>query len=132
MIKTKENKNMAENKKEIEKENKLELIDEKIEIEFDKFSINDFELMYGLIKWCDSYTRDSRLIFHLLKDFLSFMISIEMDEEIYYYVKKFNCYFRKPKHRLEMEDKAIQDFKDFVLKKFKKCNPKFKSKGVLQ
>lgn len=116
---------------ELEKEknnngNKLELIDEKIEIELDKFSIQDFELMYGLIKWCNSYTRDNRFIFHLLKDFLSFMVFIEMDGEIYYYVKKFTCYFRKPKHRLEMEEKAIQEFKDFILKKFKKGNPTFK------
>ena len=107
-------------------ENKLELIDEKIEIEFDKYRIQDFELIYGLIEWCDSYTRSGRLIFHLLKEFLSFTILIEMDEEIYYYVKNFTCYFRKPKHRLKMEEQAIQEFKDFVLKKFKKGNPKFK------
>ena len=110
--------------------NNLELIDEILEVKFKKFEINDFKLMYELVKWCNSYTRDSRFVFHLLKGFLSFTVYIEMDEEINYYVKKFTCYFRKPKHRLEMENEAIQEFEDFILKRFKRSNPRFFEKEL--
>jgi len=107
-------------------EGRLELIDELLEVEFSKFEIQDYELMYWLIRWCDSYTRQSRFTFHLLKEFLSFGVYIEMDKEIYYYVKKVRFYFRKPKHRLKFEEEKIQEFKDFVSKKFKKGKPTFK------
>ena len=114
----------------LKKKEKLELIDEMFKVELNKFEIEDWKLMSGLIRWCDSYTRQSRLSFHLLKEFLSFSVFIEMDKEIYYYVKSFSCYFRKPKHRLKMEEEKIEEFKQFILKKFKKANPKFIKQNI--
>ncbi len=105
---------------------KIELIDELLEVRFSKFEIEDFAFMSGLIKWCDSYTRQGRLCFHVLKEFLSFGVYIKLDEQIYYYVKSVKFYFRKPKHRLKFEEERIQEFKDFISKKFKKGKPIFK------
>ena len=102
----------------------MKLIDEKFKIEFGKYEINDFQLMSALVRWSDSYTRQGRLSFHLLKEFLSFSVFVEMDKEIQYYVKSIGLYFRKPLHRIKMEEQAIQEFKDFIFKKFKKARPK--------
>jgi hypothetical protein len=105
----------------------FELIDEKFEIVFEFSSeVEDFRLMDALVKWCNSYVRHSTLHFEILKDLTNYAIFLERDNQFNgEYIKKIRVYVRKPSHRLEWEDKKIQEFKDFISKKFKKANPIF-------
>lgn len=103
---------------------KMKLIEEKIEIKFSKFIVSDFEAMNTLVRWCDSYVRNTILAFHFLKEFLSFQCFFERDKEIPQYISSIKFYFSKPSHRLKMEDEKIKEFKEFLLKKFKRANPK--------
>jgi hypothetical protein len=105
----------------------FDLIDEKFMIEFNNFTeIADFKLMSELVKWCDTYTRSGILYFNFLKDFTNFAIFMERDKQLTEYIKVIRIYVRKPSHRLEWENKKIQEFKDFILSKFKKARPEVK------
>jgi hypothetical protein len=105
----------------------FELIDEKFDIVFEFSSeVEDFRIMNALVKWCNSYVRHSILHFDLLKDLTNYAIFLERDNQFNgEYIKKIRVYVRKPSHRLEWEDKKIQEFKDFISKKFRKANPIF-------
>ena len=106
---------------------KLELIDEFFEIEFEYISYtSDFKIMSSLVRWCDSYVRHGQLHFHILKDCTGYGIYLERDMQLPEYIKKIKVYIRKPKHRLEWENKKIEEFKEWIIKKFKKANPKIK------
>ena len=97
----------------------LELIDERFEVEFNL--IEDFKIMYELVRWCDSYTRiGSPLNFHFVKDFVGYSCYFERYKDLPQYIRKMIVYIRKPKHRLDYEDKKIQEFKDFLIKKYQK------------
>lgn len=104
---------------------KLELIDEKFEIEFEwSYEVPDFKLISTLVRWCDSYTRNGILVFHFLKDCTCYAVYLTRDKQLPEYIKSMFIYIRKPKHRLDWEDKKIKEFKEFILTKFKKANPK--------
>jgi len=110
---------------------KLELIDEKFEIEFEwSYEVPDFKLIATLVRWCDSYIRNNILTFNFLKDCTNYLVLLTRDKEMPQYIKSVFVYIRKPKHRLDWEDKKIKEFKEFILTKFKKANPKILKKEV--
>ena len=104
--------------------NRIELIDENFEIEFEYFTgMDDFRVMNTLVKWCDCYTRNGINTFNISKDLTGYFIFLERDSICNNYIKKMRVYVRKPKHRLEWENQKIKEFKDFIFTKFKKANP---------
>ena len=101
----------------------IELIEEKFEIEFGFASaVADFKLMSEIVKWCDSYVRNSILIFEMLRNFTDFHLFLERDKELPEYIRRIKVYIRKVKDR-KMDDDNIAVFKDFILTKFKKAKP---------
>jgi hypothetical protein len=107
--------------------NKMQLIDEKFKIVFNSITdAPDFKVMNGFVSWCDSYVRHFILHFEFLKDCTNYSVFFVRDKQLQEYISEIQVYIRKPSHRLEWEDKKIKEFKDFVLKKFKKAKPEVK------
>jgi len=109
------------------KKSKIQLIDERFKIVFNSITnAPDFKVISSFVNWCDSYVRWFILYFEFLKDYTNYSVFFVRDKELQGYISEIRVYIRKPSHRLEWEDKKIREFKDFVLKKFKKAKPEVK------
>lgn len=100
--------------------------DKGIEKDFEKFVvefnlIEDFKIIYELVKWSDSYTRMGGLLaFHFVKDLVGYSCYFERYQDIPNYIRRMIVCIRKPKHRIDYENKKIQEFKDFLIKKYQR------------
>lgn len=108
----------------------FKLIDELFEIKFEGL-IDDFKVMSDLVQWSDSWSRIGGVLhFHFLKDFVGYSCYLQRNKDLPQYIKGIIVYVRKPDHRLDYEDKKIQEFKDFISKRFKKYAPQFQKREM--
>lgn len=109
----------------------MELIDETFQIRFNGL-VEDFRLMSEIVKYSDSYTRFRVLTFEINKDYIHFSLFLERHKELPDYIKKIKVYVRKLSTRSKYDEKKIQEFKNFILKKFKKELPEIEKWEIPQ
>lgn len=81
-----------------------------------------WDVFYKIIKWCDSYTTFHLSTIELNKNYVHYFLGVGtfLTDVRWIYVA-----IRKPKHRLDYENKQIKIFKDMILRKFKINRPYF-------
>lgn len=88
-----------------------------------KFGISfpDFEFFFRITRWADCYSFDHYgVMMTILKDCVGFHISLS---GFSHYVKGLKVSVWRPTHRLTYEKEKIEEFKEFISKRFKRYNP---------
>lgn len=93
---------------------------EYIKVKFGE-SFPDFEFMFRITRWCDSYSlHHGGVIVEILKDWVGYHIFLNRS---YHRLKGLRVLVWRPTHRITYEKKKIEEFKEFILKRFKRYDP---------